>query len=147
MEFKLSSPVQVYDDKSGSYVKKEIVIVEFKGKKGNKALKSLQDQIMLAFHKFNKSTVKKNDLAQSEESKKDIVGSDILQIIELSGYSEDIFDAVMDKLKYFATIDGHLLSDNMQDQMAIDDLDSLYLEVIKSFLLQKLLSLLNGMKK
>ena len=142
MEFKLKQPLQVMNKEAGEYQTEESVQVKFVGKKGLKALKSLQDVIFKTFQ----STAGKGS-EEAKKKQKDVTVEDMLSMLDMTGSSEQVFDSVMDKLKLFATIGESKLTEQLQDEMDLDDLDGLYQEVLKSFLLPKIIQRMNSLGK
>jgi hypothetical protein len=65
----------------------------------------------------------------------------------MTGASETLFNEVAGALKAFATIADTKLTDDMIDAMDIEDLDGLYQEVLKHFLLPKITHKMNSMNK
>jgi hypothetical protein len=149
MDFKLKNPIQVMGEKGGKnegqYEKRSDVVVLFVGKKGLKTLKSIQDVI---FQTFQDTAGKSGEKKQEEEDKnKKTTVDEMLDMLDMTGNSERIFDRVTDSLKVFAKIGNVNLSENLQEQMDIDDLNGLYRGVLKSFLLPKITQQMNSMAK
>jgi len=142
MDFKLNKPLQVMNKEAGEYETEEKVVVSFVGKKGLKALKGLQDVI---FKTFQDTASKGNQQKQKKES--DITVEDMLSMLDMTGNSERVFDAVMNALKEFGSVGAQKLNDTLQNEMDIDDLDALYQEVLKDFLLPKIIQKMNSMSK
>ena len=142
MEFKLKQPLQVMNKDAGEYQTEEFVEVKFVGKKGLKALKSLQDVIFKTFQ----STAGKGS-EEAKKKQKDVTVEDIVTMLDMTGCSEQVFDSVTDKLKLFATIGTSKLTEQLQDEMDLDDLDELYQGVLKSFLLPKIIQRMNSLGK
>ena len=147
LEYKLQKPLQVYvkTESTGEYEAHDEVIVSFTGRKGLKALKRLQDVIFKTF-----AQQAKGDATQKSDTKKQdsvVEIDEVLNILEMTGASETLFDEVVGSLKAFATIAGTKLNDNLIDEMDIDDLDGLYQEVLKHFLLPKITQKMNSMSK
>lgn len=144
MEFELSKPLQVMNKEAGEYEDHKTVHVSFKGKKGLKALKSLQDIIFKTFQDTASSQVKEK---KEEKSDKEVTAEDVLAMLEMTGNSERVFDSVMDKLKHFATIGTLTLNEHLQEEMENEDLDELYKQVLRDFLLAKVTRMMNSMSK
>lgn len=144
MEFELSKALPVMNKEAGEYEDHKIIYVTFKGKKGLKALKSLQDMIFRTFQETAKSS---NSQKKEEKDDKEVTADDVLAMLEMTGHSEQVFDAVMDKMKYFATIGTLTLNDHLQEEMEEEDLDELYKKVLKDFLLPKVTRMMNSMNK
>lgn len=146
MEYKLNKALQVYvkTETTGEYEAHNIVNVSFTGKKGLQTLKRLQDVIFKTFAQQAKSGETK-----TEQKKQDgIVEIDeVLNILEMTGASETLFDEVSGALKAFGEIAGTKLTDKLIDEMDIEDLDGLYQEVLKTFLLPKITNRMNSMNK
>lgn len=142
MQFKLKKPLQVMNKEAGEYETADEVVVSYVGKKGLKALKGLQDVIFKTFQ----DTAGKGGEKKTAKSK-DITVDDMLSMLDMTGNSEKVFDSVMTSLKEFATIGKVKLADALQNEMDIDDLDDLYQEVLKSFLLPKIIRKMNSMSK
>lgn len=145
MDYQLKKALQVYvkTDTSGEYQAKDLVVVEFKGKKGLSTLKRLQDVIFKTFAEQSNGTQSK----EVEKKDEEVTIDDVLSILEMTGASEKLFNEVTGALMAFATIGETKLDDKLQEQMHIDDLDGLYQEVLKHFLLPKITSKMNNMKK
>lgn len=146
MEYELKKPLQVYvkTENTGEYEAHTTVNVTFRGAKGLKTLKRLQDVIFKTF-----AQQAKGDTAQKAETKQNSVVEidEVLSILEMTGASETLFDEVVGSLKAFATIAGTKLNDNLINEMDIEDLDGLYQEVLKHFLLPKITQKMNSMNK
>lgn len=146
MTYELSKPLQVYvkTENTGEYEAHKEIDVSFKGKKGLQTLKRLQDVIFKTFAQQAKS-----ETAQKQEKKQDSVVEidEVLNILEMTGASEALFDEVAGALKAFGTIAGTKLNDTLIDEMDIEDLDGLYQEVLKHFLLPKITQKMNSMNK
>ena len=146
MEYQLKKALQVYvkTETSGEYQPKDIIVVEFTGKKGLSTLKRLQDVIFKTFAEQNNGTTQSKEVAKESG---DVTIDDVLSILEMTGASEKLFNEVTGALKAFATIGEAKLDEDLQNQMNIEDLDGLYQEVLKHFLLPKITSKMNNMKK
>lgn len=150
MDFKLEVPLQVYIEKDGNgkkvgaYESRDDIVVSFVGKKGLKALKHMQDIIFKTFmDAANKGGEKKEEEGKKN---KDMTMDDMLSMLDMTGNSERVFDSVMDSLKVFATLGKKKLDDQFLNDMDIDDIDRLCSEVLKSFLLPKIIQQMNNMK-
>ena len=142
MDFKLNQPLQVMNKEAGEYQTEDNIVISFVGKKGLKALKSLQDVIFKTFQ----STASKNT-DETKAKQKDVTVDDMLSMLDMTGSSELVFDSVMGSLKAFATIGTSRLTEQLQDEMDLDDLDDLYQGVLKSFLLPKIIQRMNSLSK
>lgn len=146
MNYELKKAIQVYvkTETTGEYEAHTEVEVSFKGKKGLQTLKRLQDVIFKTF-----AQQAKGDTAQKQEKKDNSVVTvdEVLNILEMTGASESLFDEVTGALKAFGAIAGNKLTDAFIDEMDIDDLDGLYQEVLKHFLLPKITQKMNSMNK
>ena len=147
MIYQLKKELQVYveTDTTGEYEARSEVNVSFTGKKGLQTLKRLQDIIFKTF-----AQQAKGDTAQKQEAKKQdsvVEIDEVLNILEMTGASEMLFDEVTGALKAFGTIAGTKLTDSLIDSMDIEDLDGLYQEVLKHFLLPKITQKMNSMNK
>jgi tRNA U34 5-carboxymethylaminomethyl modifying GTPase MnmE/TrmE len=147
MIYQLKKELQVYveTDTTGAYEARSEVNVSFTGKKGLQTLKRLQDVIFKTFAQQSKG-----DTAQKQEAKKQdsvVEIDEVLNILEMTGASEMLFDEVTGALKGFGTIAGTKLTDSLIDSMDIEDLDGLYQEVLKHFLLPKITQKMNSMNK
>lgn len=145
MEFNLKKPIQIHDKEQGAYKDVSKIVVSFIGKKGLKALKSMQDIIFKSFMETaNKDGAKKQE---EKDKKSDITMDDMLIMVEMTGNSERVLDSVMDSLKTFGSIEQKRLNDQLLNEMDIQDLEGLYEEVLKSFLLPKIIQQMNSMTK
>lgn len=142
MEFKLRQPLQVMNKEAGEYQTQESVVVSFTGKKGLKTLKRLQDVIF----KTLQSTAGKNTSVTKTEQK-DVTVDDMLSMLEMTGSSEEVFDKVMGALMAFGTVGTNKLTEQLQNEMDIDDLDDLYQEVLRNFLLPRITQKVNNLSK
>ena len=147
LEFNLKNPLEVYvkRDGGGSYEPHSDVQVSFKGQKGLKALKRLQDVIFKTFAQQAKG----NTGEAKAEAKTDAVVTveEVLDILEMTGETEAITTEVIGALKSFATIGGEKVTETMLDGIEPDDLDELVKEVLKHFLLPKITKLMNNMSR
>lgn len=147
MEYELKEPLSVYvkgEDK-GEYQEHKLVIVSFVGRKGLKSLKRIQDIIYKAITDSANSI----DTGKQKEKKEEVALKleDVFDLLEMTGNSEKLFDAVCGTMQAHATIAGVKLNDNLQEDMDVDDLDGLYKEVLNHFLLPKVCQKMNSMKK
>lgn len=144
MDFKLKKPLQVHNEELGTYEAKSNIVVSFVGKKGLKALKATQDVIFKTFQ----DTASKGVEKKQDEDKKDkpVTMDDMLTMLDMTGNSERVFDSVMDSLESFAKIGTKKLNDEFLNEMDIEDLQGLCTEVLKSFLLPKIILQMNSMK-
>lgn len=147
MIYPLKKPIQVYvkTDTTGEYEEHTEIDVSFKGKKGLQTLKRLQDVIFKTFAQQAKGDTAKKQEAKKQDSIVEV--DEVLNILEMTGASEALFDEVVGSLKAFGTIAGTKLTDNLIDELDIDDLDGLYQEVLKHFLLPKITQKMNNMNK
>lgn len=147
MIFNLKKPLQVYvkTESAGEYQEQDEIVVNFVGRKGLTTLKRLQDVIFKTF-----AQQAKGDVAQKQDNKKSsnsVTIDEVLNILEMTGASETLFNEVAGALKAFATIADTKLTDDLIDAMDIEDLDGLYQEVLKHFLLPKITHKMNSMNK
>ena len=146
MEYTLKKPLQVYSKDKGEYEPQDTIIVSFIGKKGLQVIKRLQDEIFKVFSNQGKDrTVTAEQKEKADD--KTVSLDELFDALEMTGQSSFLFQEVMGALKTFATIGDKKLDDNLQEEMEMEDLDSLYEEVIKCFLLPKITKRMNGMKK
>lgn len=145
MNFDLKNPIQVYDRDKGDYRDATQVVVSFKGKKGLKAIKRIQDKIYKSFQQTASDTQGKS--ADSEKKDEKITTDDILLMLEMTGVSESLFDEITLALEEFATISSVKLDKDLQELIDIDDLDNLCNGVMKAFLLPKIIQKMNSMSK
>lgn len=144
MEYELKKPLQVYNKEKGEYEAENTIVVSFKGKKGLQTIKRLQDVIFKTFAEQAKTeTPKENKKENGEPIKID----EVFDILEMTGQSEKLFDEVVNSLKVFGEVGNTKLKDDLIDEIDIDDLDGLYQEVLKHFLLQKITSKMNNLNK
>jgi len=143
MEYTLKKPLQVYSKEKGEYEIQDTIIVSFTGKKGLQVIRRLQDEIFKIFAEQGKN---RNITAEQKEKSDDkvVTTDELFDALEMTGQSAFLFQEVMGALKSFATIDGKKLDDTLQEDMTIEDLEGLYEEVIKSFLLPKITKRMNG---
>lgn len=146
MEYTLKKPLQVYSKDRGEYEPQYTIIVSFTGKKGLQVIRRLQDEIFKIFAEQGKN---RNVTAEQKEKTEDkvVTTDELFDALEMTGQSAFLFQEVMGALKSFATIDGKKLDDTLQEDMEIEDLEGLYEEVIKSFLLPKITKRMNGTTK
>ena len=145
MEFVLKKPVQVMNKEEGQYEDCNTIEVSYTGRKGLKALKRLQDVIFQTFQETSKAS---GGVARDKDKKtEDVTSNDVLAMLEMTGNSERVFDEVMASLEHFATIGLDRLRSTIQEEMDGDDLDGLYQEVLKHFLLPRVTRMLNNMSK
>lgn len=142
MDFKLKQPLQVMNKEAGEYQTEETVVVAFTGRQGLKALKRLQDVVFKAFRSTASKTTN-----EAKDEQKDVTVDDMLSMLEMTGSSEDVFDKVMGALVAFGKLGTSKLTERLQDEMAIDDLEGLYQEVLRSFLLPRITQKMNSLSK
>lgn len=145
MEYILKSQIQVMNKEEGRYEDESVVTVAFAGKKGLAALKRMQDMVFKTFRDASKSSdAKKKEV----DDDKVVTAEDLAAMLDMTGESEHLFNLVMGEMKEFATIGGKVkLNEEYQNAMDIDDLDGLYQEVLRHFLLPKICQRLNSLKK
>jgi fructose-specific phosphotransferase system component IIB len=137
MEYNLKTPVQVYNKDAGDYTEANVIEVEFKGRKGLKALLSVQDMITAQMIKLSKDT---GGTVESKKTEKtEMTNDEIKSMIAMSGNSEGIFEAVLNKMPSFAKINGSTLSADLMDEMDIKDLEGLYEAVMSHFLYERVI--------
>jgi len=140
MEYKFKTPIEVMDHESGSYIPVDSVTITFRGKKGLKAIKGLQDVIFTALQ----STPKGNDTASPDEGA-EINPKDLLAMLAFTGQSETMFDRVLESIKNFSDVGGSKLTEaNYDNDMSIEDLEGLYDAVMLDFLLPGITLRLNN---
>lgn len=139
MEFTLTKDVMVYDKEAGAETPENIVDVKFKGVKGLKSLKRMQDVIFNSF----KGAASGNDKNAKDG---DVTVKELVTMLELTGSSADIFECVMKELEKFAYIGSVKLSATIQDELSSDDAQGLYEAVLESFLLPKITQQMNSLK-
>lgn len=151
LEFRLTKPIEVMNREAGAYVAESIISVVFAGRKGLEAIKKLQDTVMNTFSAQagkGRELSKEEIEAQKEKEKDEVMTVEkIVDMLEVTGASAVLFKEVTETLKDFAKIGDSKLTDLLMDEMELDDLDGLYAEVLKTFLLPKLVSRMNSMKK
>ena len=146
MEYTLKKPIEVMNKDLGRYEAQDVINVSFTGKKGLQAIKGLQD---LIFKTFTSQSGTAQAIAEDKKPKKDkvVTVDELINILEMTGSSEALFDGVMKALQEFATIGENKLSNDIQEEMNIDDIDELFVEVMKNFLLPKIIQRMNSMNK
>lgn len=146
MEYELKKPLEVYNKEKGEYEPQSTIVVSFTGKKGLQVIRRLQDEIFKIFSEQGKN---RNVTAEQKEKTDDkvVTTDELFDALEMTGQSSFLFQEVMGALKAFATIDDKKLDESLQEEMDLEDLDNLYEEVIKSFLLPKITKRMNGTKK
>lgn len=149
MEYELKKPLQVYvkTEETGQYEPHKTIKVEFVGRSGLKSIKNLQDGIFRMFANQSKSNTGQTVEVKKQDAESKVTVEEIANLLEMTGDSETLFDAVMEKLQTFATIADSNLNLELQDQMSMDDLDGLYQAVLKHFLLPKITLKMNSMNK
>lgn len=148
MEYKLKTPIKI-STKSGDIVESDEIVIKIKGEEGGRSLKKLHS----AFMKQVKSLTdtysredKKEILSKDEEDKEDkkpITAEDWMVQVRHFTNSEQIYDEVMNIVKKFGWIAGHRLNRLYIDSIYYDDIDGIYEEVLKFFLITKLIAELN----
>lgn len=145
MEYELKEQLTVMNKDAGEYQPATTIKVVFRGKKGVKTLKAIQDAIFSAFQNLSKNG---GDEGKKESLKKsDMSISDVTFMLEMTGNAQTMFNLVSNSLKDFATVNGTSLNDSLQDQMSIEDLSDLSQAVLDHFLLPKIITIINSMKK
>lgn len=143
MEYKFKKPIEIMDDDSGSYVPVDSVTITFRGKKGLKAIKGLQDVIFAALQ-----STPKTDGAPATESNSTISPKDLLAMLAFTGKSEIMFDRVLESIKNFSDVGGRKLTEsNYDNDLSMDDLEGLYEAVMVDFLLPAITLRLNNSTK
>lgn len=143
-EIELQHPISLHNNSSGSLENVSKVSIEFRGKKGLKHLKGLQDCIYTIITELGKNS-QAQDTVQDNSSPQAMTSEILLASIEVSGKSEVVFDAICAKLPSIATINGKPLDADIQDKLDIDDFEALCDGVLTSFLLPNIIRKLNSM--
>jgi hypothetical protein len=148
IEYKLKNPIPIYNKETGDYVGAETVVVEFKGKKGLVSLLRMREEVYSIIRESSKgqSPSPDNENESAAPTGKMKV-SDLVPMIAMSKGSASLFSTVMEQLHYFAKANGELLKESYQDEMSNDDLQGLYAEVLKSFLLSDVCRQVNSLNK
>lgn len=147
MEYELKKPLQVYNKDKGEYEKQSNVVVSFTGRKGLQVIKRLQDEIFKVFTEQGKSRPIEKDVQKAKEDDKIVTVDELFDALEMTGQSSHLFQEIAGSLKAFGKIGETKINDDLLDEMDMDDLDSIYEAVIKHFLLPKITSRMNSMKK
>lgn len=144
MEYKLKNQIEIFDSELKDYVKRDTLLISFKGIKGLSTIKRMQD---LIFKSFMEQSGKATATKEEKEENKNITLDDAFMMLEVTGNSEKIFSEVMKSLSEYATLDGSKLASKDIEEIEIEDLNCIYEGVLKSFLLVKVTSILNSMNK
>lgn len=149
LEYKLSKPIEVMNKEAGAYVGESIVSVVFAGRKGLQAIKGLQDVVMNTFSaQAGKAREVSKEQIEAEKEKEEVITVEkLVDMLEVTGASATLFNEVMNTLKEFAKIGDAKLTDALMDEMSLEDLEELYSEVLKTFLLPKITQRMNNMSK
>lgn len=147
MEYELKKPLEVYIKDKGEYEKQSTIIVSFVGRKGLQVIKRLQDEIFKVFTEQGKNRPAKEDTQKAKEDDKVVTTDELFDALEMTGQSSHLFQEITGALKAFASINGSKLTEDLLDEMDMEDLDAIYEAVIKDFLLPKITSRMNSMKK
>ena len=146
MQFKLSKPVEIYDKIEGKYLQADDITVSFRGRNGLASIKQLQDLVFTTMRE-SAATAAKNPNAEEKQAA-DITVADLVTMLDMSGKSAVLFEKGMDCLIHNATIGTSRKFDkNIQDDIGIEDLEKLWEEVLRNFLLPKVIQKLNNMSK
>lgn len=144
VEIELQHPISLHNNDSGSMEEFSKINIEFRGKKGLKHLKGLQDCIYIIITELGKNS-QAQDTVQESSSPQVMTSKILLASIEVSGKSEVVFDAICAKLPSIATINGKPLDAGIQDKLNIDDFEVLCDGVLTNFLLPNIIQKLNSM--
>lgn len=144
VEIELQHPIPLHNNDSGSIEDFSTITIEFRGKKGLKHLKGLQDCIYTIITELGKNS-QAQDTVQDTATPQVMTSKILLASIEVSGKSEVVFDAICAKLPSIATINGKSLDTGIQDKLNIDDFEVLCDGVLTNFLLPNIIHKLNSM--
>lgn len=142
MDYELKKQVQVFSKDANDYINAKNIEVSFRGKKGLLRIKRIQDIIFASFKSQG------NDKTQeSQDKQEDLTVDSLLSMIEVVGISEEVTAEILDCLKDFGKIEGIALTDNIIDELDLDDIDEICKGVLKHFLLPKITQMLNNLSK
>lgn len=142
VEITLDTPITLHSKEEGALKEYSIVTLNFKGKKGLKHIKSLQDCIYSIIFALAKNRPSEANVAEDTT----VISSEfLLTSIEISGKSAEVFEAICGKLESIATINGLPLKDAIQDTIEMDDFDKICNGVLTHFLLPGVIQKLNSM--
>lgn len=144
VEIQLQHPISLHNNDSGSMEDYSTITIEFRGKKGLKHLKGLQDCIYIIITELAKNSQAQGTV-QDTSTPQVMTSETLLASIEVSGKSELVFDAICAKLPSIATINGKSLDVATQDKLDIDDFEVLCDGVLTNFLLPNIIRKLNNM--
>ena len=148
IEYKLKNQLSIYNKETGDYVSADTVIVEFKGKKGLVSLLRMREEVYSIIRESSKGSSPSADSSNSSDAPSGKMKvSDLVPMIAMSKGSSALFSSVMEQLHHFAKVNGELLKESYQDEMSSDDLQGLYTEVLKSFLLSDVCRQVNSLNK
>lgn len=148
IEYKLKNPIKIYSKDTGDYIGADTVVVEFKGKKGLVSLLRMREDVYSIIRESSKGAPSSADSSNSSDAPTGKMKvSDLVPMIAMSKGSASLFSSVMEQMYYFAKVNGELLKESYQDEMSNDDLQGLYTEVLKSFLLSDVCRQVNSLNK
>ena len=142
VEITLDTPILLHSKTEGALIEYDTVTLNFKGKKGLKHIKSLQDCIYSIIFALGKN--KAGEDSGGEDTT--VMSSELLlTAIEVSGKSAEVFEAICGKLESIATINDLPLNNAIQDTIEMDDFDKICNGVLTNFLLPSVIQKLNSM--
>lgn len=142
VEITLNTPVLLHSKDEGALKEYTVVTLNFKGKRGLKHIKSLQDCIYSIIFALGKNKTGEDNAGEDTT----VMSSELLlTAIEVSGKSAHVFEAICGKLESIATINGLPLTNTIQDTIEMNDFDKICNGVLTNFLLPSVIQKLNSM--
>jgi len=145
-EYKLNTPLEVMNDTRGEFEKQDKIFVRVGGYADVKALKGYQDRVFKRFMDSMKEQQSKADTKDKKAEEK-LKAEDLLSVLEMEGASEEMFEMSFELIKRCGTIGEQKVSEDLINQMQVEDMEALYEKVMKDFLSKKAISRLNSMSK
>ena len=142
----LGDGIKAYDKESGDYLDTKEFVIEGKGQKWSTLMRSMQDKIFGYLTKMPTSDKAK----QSEVEVKDeeeMTADTIIGIVSVSGNNADLYEAIMNSMKTYGSVNGTKCTNEMLDDLSEEDNDLIYRGFITDFLSKKVILEMKNMKK
>ncbi len=141
MEYKLKTPIKI-STRTGEIIEANEIEIKVRGEEGGRLLKKLHSTFIKQTSKIIQSDSSKasakEDIDATDKTK--ISVDEMMCQINFMPGSDLLYDDVMQIIKKFGWIAGHRLNKLYLDLIEVEDIDGLYDEVIKFFLLTKYVS-------
>ncbi len=141
MEYKLKTPIKI-STRTGEIIEANEIEIKVRGEEGGRLLKKLHSTFIKQTSKIIQSDSSKASAKEDIDAvdKTKISVDEMMSQINFMPGSDLLYDDVMQIIKKFGWIAGHRINKIYLDLIEVEDIDGLYDEVVKFFLLTKYVS-------